>query len=88
MSNTLRVVIYPRQLADLIKEHDGYANITPEAWAAWDHLQNEWRTRHRSDQVCIYVNKDGSVYNPNRIDLRGTPYERSRRAGHPGARPR
>jgi hypothetical protein len=69
-----RVVIYPRQLKDLIAEFGRYDLITREAWAKWDADQAEWQQRHRADQCAIYILPDGSIDNPNGIDLTGTPY--------------
>jgi hypothetical protein len=67
-----RVVIYPRQLKDLIAEFGRYNLITREAWAKWDREQDEWRQRYRADQCAIYILPDGSIDNPNGIDLTGT----------------
>jgi hypothetical protein len=50
-----RVVIYPRELKDLIAEFGRYDLVTPEAWAKWDRQQEEWRQRCRADQCAIYI---------------------------------
>jgi hypothetical protein len=69
-----RVVIYPRQLKDLIEDCGRYDLITREAWAKWDSEQDEWRQRYRADQRGIYILPEGSIDNPNGIDLTGAPY--------------
>jgi hypothetical protein len=69
-----RVVIYPRELKDLITEFGRHDFITSAAWAKWDREQDEWRQRYRADQCAIYILPDGSIDNPNGIDLTGTPY--------------
>jgi hypothetical protein len=69
-----RVIIYPRELKDLIAEFGRYDLVTPEAWAKWDRQKEEWRQRYRADQCAIYIVQDGSIDNPNGIDLTGTPY--------------
>jgi hypothetical protein len=69
-----RVVIYPRELKDLIAEFGRHDLIPPDAWAKWDTHQAEWQQRHRADQCAIYIQPDGSIENPNGIDLTGTPY--------------
>jgi hypothetical protein len=56
-----RVLIYPRQLKDLIAEFGRYDLITPEAWTKWDRAQDEWRERYRADQCAIYAPPDGSI---------------------------
>jgi hypothetical protein len=69
-----RVVIYHRELKDLIAAFGRYDLITPEAWAKWDRERDEWRQRYRADQCAIYIQPDGSIDNPNGIDLTITPY--------------
>jgi hypothetical protein len=69
-----RVVIYPRGLKDLIAEFGRYDLITSDAWSKWDREQDAWRPRYRADQCAIYILADGSIDNPDAIDLTGTPY--------------
>jgi hypothetical protein len=69
-----RIVIYPKELKDLIAEFGRYDLITPAEWSRWDREQAAWRQRHRADQCAIYILPDGSIDNPHGIDLTGTPY--------------
>ena len=69
-----RVVIHPPQLKDLIAKFGGHDLITPAAWARWDAEQAIWQRCHRDDRCVIYVWPDGSIDNPNELDLTGTPY--------------
>jgi hypothetical protein len=69
-----RVIIYPRELKDLMAEFGRYDLITSAAWAKWARERDEWRQRYHADQCAVYILPDGSIDNPNGIDLTGTPY--------------
>jgi hypothetical protein len=55
MSEPTRKPELPPDLPEFIRNHGGYANVTPEGWREWERIKAEWQARNTTRPALLKI---------------------------------